>query len=237
MQKEGIGRHGEAEIEARIQRIRFLQSLVQAGLETPDCLGFHATSIEAVEFYMDNGRMPGRTGRVYKEPHLPQEGDIYFYSFDATVNENSGIAGSYSKEKGLSQARAYAVMIGRSYRFVNLLGLPLSKGMNPYVTSVAEYGGGCIPKNKQDADYENYHEIYDLRPEEEMRRIIREARKARGIVMGVSRRILQYGLPRSGDDGYDARVNVHTIPMGDMFSGMRLMGSLERKFFASLHKG
>lgn len=74
----------------------------------------------------------------------------------------------------------------------------------------------------------------NLRSSTEMERLIAEAREARGVIVGISRNVLQHGIPETGDNGYDRRINMRTLSPKIAFSGIRPMGRNEVAFFSSL---
>lgn len=196
-------------------------------------IGYHATSLQAILSFLQTGTFPGYTGTFNQNPALPQSGDIYFI---ATPEIGAQFDGYIEQE---SQARKGAIGLARSiascHMLYSLLGLSIIDGQSqfPYTYNMFPYREFVAPRPGT-VDYPEYSAIIGLKSATEMQRIIAKADNARGIVMAMSPKLLDYsGAIKGGSDG-DLRVNVSEVPLRDIFIGLNTFGSLERRAFIRL---
>lgn len=234
------------------ERTLIIKRLVNNGIHTDDCIGYHGTSIEAFNYYLRNGVIPGSTIKEEPDsPHLPQIGDLYFYPFDRTIVElkEAEERDFCTKEESLSSGIVIAEALARKHFVLGKLQIPLEMAGeygyldNLVIAPFPLWLPSGLPFLRNDywkkpsvanPDYHDYHAVVDLLPKNGIKKLIKQSRFASGIVVGISRRVVDHKSLRFGDEGHDMRINIRQSSPSEAFSGITLMGKYESNWLSKL---
>jgi hypothetical protein len=224
----------ESLIAERAARIELLQGLVEQGINASDVIGYHATSVEAIEYFIQHGRMAGWTGENYKDPSLPQNGDLYFVPLQGAIPKFPGDEQFKSPSFVLDEMERMAEARGRKHRFLNVLGLPYTSE-EPSVSVPEFLFSDGLPSESLPITIhtdEDYVRLLKLRQRSQIEHAIDSAKERKGVIAAVSSKVLKYGMPELAEG--DLRVSMHRVPFEDLFSGIKPMGNADRQFFRTL---
>ncbi|MDP3882518.1 MAG: hypothetical protein Q8Q48_00475 [Candidatus Staskawiczbacteria bacterium] len=204
----------------REERVGQLVRLFEVGLDSKDCIGYHGTSLEAIEFMIENGHLPGG-----KFKHIDSgENWLYFSPKEPMRDDYKG--------KGVDQledAKGYAEDIAQSHFLLKQLGLDIE---NKNLEIKARYLATNDPNDPHNPDAE-YNFFIGLGIDKKLLdSSIKKARKRKGIVLGLSKKGLsdQTILPGDGG-GEDMRVYVPNGLSIDFLSGLEPLGDEEWDYF------
>lgn len=227
------------EINSRPEREKFLLQLYERGITTKDCVAFHGTSLESIQYLLDHGFLPGHTGAPDNHYNLPQTGDIYFYP-----RKNIFPFRKYPQlklvERNISSGEVTmtgrkfeigAEIVARNHRFFSLLNKPLNS------EETTKYSVSELIDSVLSNDMEETKLIAQKleTTEEQLKKAALEAVKRHGILLGLKRDALSYFLLSPGDGEVDFRL--HTKENGlalNCLSGLKVLGDEEKKFFEDL---
>jgi len=228
--------YGEiAQTPDHFNRINVLNGLVERGIDGPEVIGYHGTSVEAFQYYIENGSFAGYTGENYDLLRLPQKGDLYFYPFEGALPIHPNNEEFMSKQDALETIQRMADHLGRTHRFLHLINLPLDQvNRFSYVRSLFPWKRKYVPPVPSSPDYEGYMKLMSLRPKTEMEKAIIEASDARGVIVAINRSILQKGMPEYVNEDNDMRINMLNTSIENAFYGIKPVGDIEINFFNSL---
>lgn len=210
-----------------------IYNLSKAELITPDCVAYHGTSIEAIEYMLEFGFIPGYASENYDELGLPQYGDIYFgprenVSWDE-IPSTKGLSLN-GTDLEIQSIGAIAGGVARGHRFCKLLGLPISMYGFFAEMLVEEFGNSNV--FAQDAR----REINPIGiPEERIEQAVIDAKQRKGVIVGLHRNALKVFPFSIGDSGDDIRISRGLTRLTpDYLTVIQPLGEEEKQFFAEM---
>jgi len=220
--------------EARRERV---DTLLRSGLrDSPDCMGVHATSVEALEFLVEQGKLSGTSGEI--DPRFAkfaQPGDTFFVPIKGRVPDTQLEDPMMPFGDVLKEVGHYASGIAQEHYFHRLLGIDLSNTRLKDLSRNAEFdlmksADNITPRiayfaQQAGVSNEKLIELWSL------------SKKRQGVFVGLSNRLLQrlgeddssYLIP--GDDITDLRINVPGGITIDDLTGIQARTQEEEKFF------
>lgn len=224
---------------ALFSRERQVIKLWENDLLTPDCVGYHCTSLETIQYMIATGVIPGHTETDYDDLALTQKGDVYFLprmeTFPFTrlpqLLNKDRIQPEWG-EFALTESVETAIDVAMGHRFCSYLGLDLATYSFWAEIYAREYGG-----NKKTTDYWKAKKAFaDLQLRQgHIVEAVKAARKRRGIVIGLTNDALNKFPLSEGDEGTDFRLSTgeNGLPI-DCLSGLRTLGYEEMMYFYHL---
>ncbi len=227
----------EDKTNSEITHIKRLMELFELGLgNTRRTIGYHGTSIESMQYLIRTGHLPGAVGEnIAASPEnswLPQKGDLYFYPLKSKFPGYDPDISKYFPDEThvIDSVVGYASDIAESHCFLMKLGLGLDN---------LEYNIGA--RNLMCGMFRN--EIREFKEKlisiginnADIDQAVKEAKKRKGIILGLSTTLLRQYQPKDGDkhEG-DLRF---TFPKGldyKYISGLEPLGEEEFNFFKNL---
>ena len=207
----------ESEKEERIKKII---SLFERGMDTKDSVGYHGTSIESIEFLLENGHLPGG--------YDPEDGGnyLYFWPKKSKFEGNPLHDGLIEEKDALGMAEYYADELAKTHFLMKRFGLDMDDGKKTRMVRDL-----FSPVSHDEA----YKSLLDLGiDKKELDFEIRQAEKRKGVVLSLNSNILESHSALPGDTEEDLRI---AIPEGlklDFISGLEPMGDKEWKYFENL---
>lgn len=221
------------------QREMALVKLWEKGLDTIDCVAYHHTTLEAIQYLIENGGIPGQTEPQFENPNLPQVGDVYFtprgltFPFDRLPGLWEEESNEYfypSSAQKVETSDALPV----SHRLCSVLGL-----------NIGVYGLTAL-NYAEDTNGVRYMDFFEAEEvfrnigltDKELTAALEIATPRKGILVGLTLRALD-GFPLSrGDAGYDIRLSTGSNGLyASAFSGIKPLGEEESAFLQGLkHK-
>ncbi|MBI3984672.1 MAG: hypothetical protein HY344_01865 [Candidatus Levybacteria bacterium] len=213
-----------------------LVRLWERGLDKIDCVAYHHTSLEAIEYLIANGGIPGHTGpETHTSPKLPQPGDVFFiprilnFPFGRFPDlwDPKDDSKLYSTDAGSFASQA-TEDLPIAHRFCSLLGLDISR-----------YGSAalCYVEDPKVLDFfDAVKLLYKAGlTDPQMDAATETAKTRKGIVVGLTRRALDKYPVSVGDQGNDIRVStgLYGLPASAL-SGIIPLGFEEIAFLESL---
>lgn len=191
------------------QRVReHLRGEYVRGLTGEGCIGFHGTSIYALQYAIEHGVLPGATGRGERErPIDAVNGDLYFWK----VGDSQDKYGAYNP---IGESRSYARLTAQAHHLAELLGL--RRDNRRHQISATEFL----------LDFEEYWQRYLdetglTMSVEELENYVEEAEGKKGLVVGIAleteRRYPIVDVSPLGDDGW----RIETRGMGLPYTFIR----------------
>lgn len=191
------------------QREQSLVRLWERGLDTIDCVAYHHTTLEAIEYLIANGGIPGHTGpEIYTSPELPQPGDVFFIPriLNFPFGRFPDLWGSrddsklYSTDADSFIASQTIEDLPIAHRFCSLLGLDIGR-----------YGSAalCYVEDPKVLDFLDAVKLLHKAglTDPQMDTATETAKTRKGIVVGLTRRALDKYTVSIGDQGNDIRVS------------------------------
>lgn len=185
------------------------------------CLGFHGMSLETLEYALETGFIPGRTGpeKRLSPTYVVHPGDIYYY-------EN---------EDDLHGAEIYAKQSAAQYYFASKLGLRLDyrEDLDLALRLVNNPMG---PDGQDSATVEKL--MARQFPRQKILATLAEANQQRGLVIGLHPNlIVMYPIENCetlyGDDGWRIITGSEGLPV-KYIRGIRPLGEREKAFLNSI---
>lgn len=207
------------------ERVKKLIDLFEMGLDSDDCIGYHGTSLEAIEFMIENGQLPGG-----KFGHIDSDDSWLYFSPKEPMRDDY-------KGRGLDQledAKGYAEDIAQGHSLLKQLGLDIG---NKDFEIKARHLATNDPNDLNDPDAE-YNFFLGLGIEKKLLdKSIKKARKQKGVVLGLSKKGLSDQTILPGDKGgEDMRVHVPNGLSIDFLSGLEPLGDEEWDYFEKLQE-
>jgi len=237
------------ELGDRVKRERKLLRLFTTGLSRAKTIGYHATSLEAIEHLLVYGGLSGITST--ETPNIQQVGDLYFYpqwrrfprSHHLVAKEGffheDWERADRNESPDFELLEGYASDIARKHRFIRLLGLNMEDSQTQYLAQVLS---GSQPQTLRGNQLGEYNEFFlELRSRgytaQQLQNAIQDSTERKGLILGLHRAILALYSITPGDEGGDLRINVfpNGLPVA-FLSGILALGSQEKTFFHNLHK-
>jgi hypothetical protein len=225
--KENKDRENKKEVEEHLVEV------FEKGLEDEECIGYHGTSLEAVEYMLEHGHLPGSCEADSEYGY--EKGSLFFYPRKAAFPDYPGSENFFDNdEDAIRDTKVYADIIARFHYIVKALGLDLGNPEHQYLGRVL--GEGDSPEAE-----EIIAKLITERGKtrQEIKDILRDAQKRKGVVISLDKKILEKHKLGAGDDslaGQDLRV---ICPEGLDFmniSGLEPAGQEEWDFFKTLVK-
>lgn len=226
-------------------REKHLLLLVRRGVPTNDCVGYHGTSMEAIEYLITHGNLSGATyehvegleiGEFYFTPRLdyfPKNHPFLrrYPSWKEHINQrNTG------DDEKLQNAAHYATNVAETHYFLRRLGIDFAAD-DYYLAARRLFHAIDYPFSPFSADRLTFLNRFEQvgYTTSELLTIIGEARRRKGIILGIKHTILSHFDIQPGNDGYND-VKIY-IPKGlsfEFLSGASPQSTQEQDFFAHL---
>lgn len=210
----------------KAERIKKLVVLFETGLDSNDCIGYHGTSLEAVEFMIENGHLPGG-----KFEHIDSMENWLYFSPKYPMRSDY-------KEKAsnpIEEAKGYAGYIAGSHFLLRELGLDIDNQEfeNKARNLVADTPNDMF--NDPEAEHRFFQKMGINR--ESLDLLIKKARKRKGLVLGLSEERMSFQIILPGDaGGEDMRVHIPDGLGVDFLSGLEPVGDEEWEYFEKLQE-
>ena len=159
-----------------MERIKHIVQLFETGLDSEDCVGYRGTSLESMEYIVNNGVLLGRLYGASRE--------IYFFPFKSKF-QNHPLRDTFPDEHDvIERTSQYAGQNAESHYLIRLLDLDIENAKD-YVESLMLSEGDYF-----------MDEILKKHPKLGFRRsnllkIIHEAEKRKGFILGLNSKVLQ----------------------------------------------
>ncbi|MBI4089098.1 MAG: hypothetical protein HY424_00120 [Candidatus Levybacteria bacterium] len=222
-------------------REKITLGLWRKAIDTPECIGYHCTTLETIEHAIINGRIPGYTELSNENPDLPQAGDIYFlphpinFPFERLPQliDVSTIS-PYGKDAALRETEISSCDTAVAHRFCSILGLDISVYTQTALNYILDYD-----RPKKTIDFKEASEIFQrlgFNPNLINQAII-VAKKRKGIIIGLARKALIKYPIAEGDEGTDFRLQTKErgLPLS-LLSCIKPLGEEEIAFFQTLRR-
>lgn len=110
----------------KTERIQFLVEAFEDGLNSPDIIGYHGTSIQTIEHIIKFGKLPGsENSKLSTSKEGVAEFSIFYLGSEQKDKVYSGLGKKFHKnDKLLGAAASYASTIAERHYFAEQLGLP-----------------------------------------------------------------------------------------------------------------
>jgi hypothetical protein len=225
MSLDDFSQRPNAEAQERQRAVKLLE-LFEAGIsETPDIIGYHGTSTEALEASLKTGSLPGQT----YEDHMHAPGDFFIAPILSNL-PSEWLRSHVESEEPIRDAQWYAEDVAMRHYVLHELGIPLDN--ENAQTAVLRFdeaeddiraGGGDL----QPSDREFIESV----GMERLSSLMERARQRQGVVLSIKRSALEkYGFGVGDKGTLDAPANdakLQTGPNGlslDDIGGMKAMG-------------
>jgi len=236
IERENLDTNEKSLLE-QTEREKILVRLYQNGTNTSDCIAYHGTSLETIQFLITKGFIPGYTAFINNNPELPQHGDIYFmprlgvFPFDKLPSLPNP---SESKNKKYYPKKVEELFppddIAKAHRFCSLLSLNIAEYGYDAMFYMDDYNGARTLDGK---DAEKRLKL--LFTDEQLAFAEKMAKKRKGVILGLKKDALEKYSLSQGDLGSDIRLNggLNGFPI-DIFSGIKPSGKEEKAFLDAL---
>ena len=232
MNEQTFASNSEGGNQEKQEKIKRVIQLFEAGLDSPDCIGYHGTSLEAMDFLIEHGHLPGGGYDKGSTTDIP-DGEKYLYFFPKKSEfSKHELADSFLEdEEILEETKGYSQGIAGSHYLLKKLGLNIDD-------QDLEFKARCLTgRIPIDAEEEYQHFIGLGINEKVLDKTIEEAKKRRGVILVLSKKVLESHVISNGDEeGGDLRI---LIPEGltlEFLSGIEPVGQEEYRYFATLQK-
>jgi hypothetical protein len=216
--------------------------LWEKGLETTDCIGYHCTTLEAIQYSINHNGIPGRTGNSDPDPTLPQIGDIYFlprlltFPFEKLPDLLAmGRIDRSEEEFALREAEMTADSTAMAHKLCSFLKLDISIYGN-----AAENYLEDLDRERKSLDYfEAERALTGLKLDKKLiSQAVDAARKRKGVIIGLKRSALELYPLSEGDAGNDFRLSTGKEGLIlNALSGIKSLGPEETLYFQNLKNG
>lgn len=226
----------ELRTDPETQRKRRLVELFEKGLDdVRGTIGYHATSLESIEHLIKTGHLPGAATEEVRGPQDPsqlQKSDLYFYPRKSQFPDYDPKVSKYFPDEArvVFRTTVYAQDVASEHYFLSKLKLGLKN---------QEYklGAGALLSGTGKSEIREFREKLNSIgiSDDEIDQAKAEAKQRKGVVLGLSKKLLKEYKPISGDpEEGDLRFN---FPRGmdyTYISGIESIGEQERDFFRKL---
>jgi len=214
----------------RQQRIARVVELFEKGLDdTEDCIGYHGTSLEALQYLIENGHWPVSN----LEGFYGDTPGISFYPRKSQFSTFDLLGVNFPDEKYMAKEAAnYAEQIARSHHLLRLLNLPIDDdAMEDNARNIANNS----PDDARDPEKEYRFFLEIVKDKKILDEAIAKAKKRHGVVIGLSKSALGKGTVQHGDPG-DLRILTPSGVDLSFISGIEPMGQEEFDFLKNLQR-
>ena len=220
--KQEIFSERETILSPERRKERILE-LYKAGLDkTENTVGYHGTSVEALEFLIKNGNLAGAT--TLKDS---QRRELHFFPVNGMEEMIPGLE-EFGIDQAIKEVESYASMNAVQHFLIKSIGEKLDD--KKMVEDYHNYG----PINNKSSEIENYLLDRGL-SDSQKQKLTRESLKLKGVIISLNRKILQ-GNVELGSDVFknSALVNIKGGVTLDMINGIHTEGEREKDFFRKL---
>ncbi len=204
-------------------RKKKLASLFESGLDSEDCIGYHGTSLEALEYMIEHGYLPGNSDQ-------DKINAIHFYPLRSAfkdVHSNTPL-----EENVVKEAAGYASDISGEHYFLKKLNIPFDNEETRLKSRYLVIGCPNDPSDPN-AEYNYFLKMgVDKRALDEA---LFEARKRKGVVLSFNNEIVKSFKIMPGDPG-DLKIITPNGLSLDYISGIEPMGQKEWDYLEKLQK-
>lgn len=227
----------------KMEREKALVRLFESEFDDEEhCIGYHGTSLEAIEYLIKNGGLPGNTmGGPGKLQNMP--GTLNFFPIDERFQKQFAGKLVTLKEAGeddpVHSIDKYAENAAFIHRALSILDLPIS---NPNFYSALLQLHGTLTamvdrESKLKEDLASAAKITG-KSKKEIMAAVNKAKARRGIVIGLHQKIIDSGLKIGLGDHDEGDLQIHLTAglTPDLISGLDPLGKEELDFFLKLQK-
>lgn len=223
----------EMESSERKERKEFLVKKFEEGLDDPNIIGYHGTSIQTVKYIEEFGGLPGsENSRLSTSTEGVPELSIFYLNSEHKDKVKFRIMKQYHKnDELLAAASSYASTIAERHYFYEQLGIPLDSQIWP----------GDLMYSYSSNDYEELDEIakkYHI-TREYIIQALKNTKKAdpQGVVLGILPSALENHEWLETTEGGELAEIVVKIPEGFSYKfigGIEPQGQTEYEYFTKL---
>ena len=206
------------------KRENHLIDIFDLGLDGEDVIGYHGTSLESIEYLIENGHLPGAT-----EDIILRRGDLYFYPRKKMFQEHH-LAHTFFDSEAIEKTEEFASIIAQEHYLMKHLGLDMN---DQSMRRLAK--GMLLFDMEQEEAYEELGKM-GFSPEQ-LDEALEQAEERSGIVLALDKKILQHFNPEDGDENEgDLKINCPDGLDYSYFSGLKPISDQEWDFFENLRK-
>ncbi len=208
------------------QREKQVVELFEMGLDDEEnTAGYHGMSLETLQFLIEQGHIPGYSREEVSS--LVEPGDLFFVAIPECFPEFDKLIQTNRYESPDKHAAGYANDLGKSHYILKQLGLPLNN------TEI------MVAVIQAEDDQESFDLLVQKSGKkiDEIKKIFRDARKRKGIVVALSKSLFTSDKHiRYGDDEADLRIQLpNGLTLKDIV-GIDPQGQEELKFLEKLQE-
>ncbi len=188
--------HRELTKNTELVRIQKIVELFEIGLDNDEgSIGYHGTSLEALEFLIKEGYLPGGTGTNLKETDV-QHGDLHFFPLKSKFASHAQVGTFPDESEILDDVAIYAEGIAGEHYLLRKLNFDLSDQKHGYMARI-------LARRSYDLDYQEAYTQMLLEGVDKkvLDAAIEGASKRKGVVIALSMQLLETYTPVDGDPG------------------------------------
>ncbi len=207
-------------------RLKKILELFAKGLDdSENCIGYHGTSTEAINYLLKNGYLAGRRDCEAKDKNLPQKGDFYFMP----IREHLSAFQEFKREEDkdpIKYAENYAHFISAGDYFLTNLNLDITN--QEYISFSRRFLFDDDPEAEEFFLSKGFSkQLLDS--------VAREAQKRKGVIIGIHKNALDKHVPTYGDGGDDLRFSLPSEGLSyEYLSGIEPLGQEEWDYFIKI---
>ncbi len=210
------------------KREKAIVAIFEKGLDDEEAIGYHGTSLEAVEHLLRMGHLPGAS-----EPDKSygyEKGDLFFFPQKAQIPDRllSSKAHDDNRE-AIEDTTDYANVIAARHYILTKLGLDLGNPDDQVVGHELQDG-----VDSEEACRITEELIKKGWKRKEILKIIDDSRDRKGVILTLSKDVLGKYKLGVGDDVHDLRVTSGNSLDIKFISGLEPLGQEEWDFFENL---
>ncbi len=209
-----------------VTRTKKILELFSRGLnDSENCIGYHGTSVEAINYLLKNGCLPGRRDSETENKSLPQKGDFYFMP----IREHLLGLQEFKREETqdpTKYAENYAHFISAGDYFLTNLNLDIEN--QEYISFSRRFLFDDDPEAEEFFLSKGFSkQLLDS--------AAREAKKRKGVIIGIHKNALDKYVPKYGDGGDDLRFSLPSEGLSyEYLSGIEPLGQEEWDYFIKI---
>lgn len=228
----------EMRYDPETERKMYLVAMFEKGLsDTQGTIGYHATSIESIQYLIRTGHLPGSQSEELPGAHNAwrmQKGDLYFYPRKSKFPDYDPNVSKYFLDEGgvIVAVSDYAHRIASVHYLLTKLNLGLEN--QDYNNGARELLSGMFI-----SEIREFREtLYSLDiTDAQIDQALKEAKERKGIILGLGVSLLKTHQVRDGDrNAGDLRINFPSGMDYTYISGVESFGKHEREFFSDIKK-
>ena len=211
------------------ERRKKLVKLFEKSMDAKGSIGYHGTSLEAIEYLIEHGYLPGRkfdnTGS--------NQNFVYFYPRKSAFPKNSKLTGDYiPDEKLIEDTSTYSKSVAGAHYFMKAFGLDIAD------SEVEDRAGALLGSGEQNWKPAEQYFLDKGIQKEKLYEVIELARKRKGVVLSLKKKILkEHEVSRGDVEGEDVKIAVPEGLSLEMLAGLEPMGEQEFDYFEKLQEG